>query len=170
MHALKQVFPVTLARTTKQPSFALFILEILHLYFLCKIPYFSVNVYLPFLRMLRSLPTMRHFPTAKTAKNGGFTISCSAHNKPRLIHSETVVKGVIKNQLKEWWRNLTSCTDPSCWSMKKQNEKDRKQFNNVYLPENIPCSSKIELSYYSVDHFPKICIYYGVRGSLALTW
>ena len=45
------------------------------------------------------------------------------------------------------------------------NEKDRKLLNSIYVRRNISCSSKIELPYYSVDHFPKICIYCGVRGT-----
>ena len=29
------------------------------------------------------------------------------------------LKGFIKNQQKDWWKNLTSCADPSCPSMRE---------------------------------------------------
>ena len=31
--------------------------------------------------------------------------------------------------------------------------------------ENISCASKIELPYYSVDFYPKICVHCGVNGT-----
>ena len=45
------------------------------------------------------------------------------------------------------------------------NDKDLKLIENIYVRENISCASKIELPYYSVDHYPKICIYCGVKGT-----
>ena len=36
---------------------------------------------------------------------------------------------------------------------------------NIYVRKNISCASKIELPYYSVDNYPKICIYCGVKGT-----
>ena len=105
-------------------------------------------------------------PTAQTAKNVGFTVSCMACKKPRLLHSKTVVKVVYQKPTKRMIEKL----DYVCGSVLSEyegtgNEKDRKLLNNIHVRENISCSSKIELPYYSVDHFPKICIYCGVRGT-----
>ena len=41
------------------------------------------------------------------------------------------------------------------------NDKDEKYLKSIYVRENISCSSKIELTYYSVDYFQKICIHCG---------
>ena len=45
------------------------------------------------------------------------------------------------------------------------NDRDEKHLNSIYVRENISCSSTIELPYYSMDHFPKICIYCGIAGT-----
>ena len=105
-------------------------------------------------------------PTSQTAKYFCFTVSCIACNKPRHLHSKTVVKGIYQKPTKR----LVEKLDIVCGSVLSEyegtgNEKDRKLLNNIHVRENISCSSKIELPYYSVDHFPKICIYCGVRGT-----
>ena len=38
----------------------------------------------------------------------------------------------------------------------------------VYIRENLSCDSKIELPYYSVDFFKKICVHCGVAGTSRL--
>ena len=47
------------------------------------------------------------------------------------------------------------------------NDRDQKLLANIYVKENISCASKIELPYYSVDNYPKICIYCGLRARRA---
>ena len=45
------------------------------------------------------------------------------------------------------------------------NDKDEKHLKRIFVQENISCSSKIELPYYSVDFNQKICIDCGVKGT-----
>ena len=45
------------------------------------------------------------------------------------------------------------------------NDRDEKYLKTIFARENISCSSKIELPYYTVDIFPKICIYCGIPGT-----
>ena len=45
------------------------------------------------------------------------------------------------------------------------NDKDLKLIENIYIKENISSANKVELPYYSVDYYPKICIYSGVKGT-----
>ena len=45
------------------------------------------------------------------------------------------------------------------------NDRDEKHLKKIFVRENISCASKIELPYYTVDCFPKICIYCGVKGT-----
>jgi len=93
-------------------------------------------------------------PTAQTAKNVGFTIACSECSKPRLLHSKNKVK---KDDIKGVKRMLSKL------SYMCGNDRDAKHLNSIYVRESISCS--IELPYYSVDHFPKICIYCGIAGT-----
>ena len=44
-------------------------------------------------------------------------------------------------------------------------DRDEKSLKTIYARENISCVSKIELPYYSVDFYPKICIYCGITGT-----
>ena len=44
-------------------------------------------------------------------------------------------------------------------------DRDEKFLNVIFVKENISCTSKIELPYYSVDFSPKICIYCGMTGT-----
>ena len=44
-------------------------------------------------------------------------------------------------------------------------DKDERFINSIFARENISCTSKIELPYYSVDHLPKLCIHCGVGGT-----
>ena len=45
------------------------------------------------------------------------------------------------------------------------NDRDEKHLKKIFVRENISCASKIELPYYSVDFYPKICIYCGIKGT-----
>ena len=44
-------------------------------------------------------------------------------------------------------------------------DRDEKYLKNIFVRENLSCASKIELPYYAVDFYPKICIYCGVKGT-----
>ena len=44
-------------------------------------------------------------------------------------------------------------------------DRDEKYLKSIFVRENISCASKIELPYYSVDFYPKICIHCGVQGT-----
>ena len=44
------------------------------------------------------------------------------------------------------------------------NDRDERYLKTIFVRENI-CSSSIELPYYTVDAFPKICIYCGTPGT-----
>ena len=106
------------------------------------------------------------YGAAQTAKNVGFTITCVGCHKPRLLHSKTMVKTVFQKGTKRMVEKL----DYVCGSVLSDyegtgNDRDVKLLANIYVRENISCASKIELPYYSVDHYPKICIYCGVKGT-----
>ena len=105
-------------------------------------------------------------PSAQTAKNVGFTITCVGCSKPRLLHSKTVVKAVNQKGTKRMIEKI----DYVCGSVLADyagtgNDRDLKLIANIYVRENISCASRIELPYYSVDHYPKICIYCGTKGT-----
>ena len=42
---------------------------------------------------------------------------------------------------------------------------DEKFLSRVFVRENISCSSKIELPYFSVEAYPILCIYCGIGGT-----
>lgn len=42
---------------------------------------------------------------------------------------------------------------------------DERHLKSIYVRENIACTSKVELSYYSVDNYPVVCIYCGIGGT-----
>ena len=44
-------------------------------------------------------------------------------------------------------------------------DKDEQLLEVIFVRENFSCSSTIEVPYYSVDHFPVVCIYCGVTGT-----
>ena len=46
-----------------------------------------------------------------------------------------------------------------------RNDRDEKYLKNIFVRANISCSSKIELPYFTVDFYPKVCIYCGVTGT-----
>ena len=41
----------------------------------------------------------------------------------------------------------------------------KKYLKTIFIRENISRASKIELPYYSVDFYPKICIHCGLQGT-----
>ena len=46
-----------------------------------------------------------------------------------------------------------------------ENDRDEKYLKTLFVRENISCSSKVELPYYSVDFYPKVRIRCGVTGT-----
>ena len=105
--------------------------------------------------------------SAQTAKHVGFTISCVGCHKPRLLHSKTMIKPVHQQK---GTKRMIEKIEYVCGSVLADyagtgNDKDLKFIENIYVRENLSCASKIELPYYAVDHYPKICIYCGVKGT-----
>ena len=47
-----------------------------------------------------------------------------------------------------------------------EENRDKDITNNVYVRENLNCSSKIEIPYYSCKGYSDICIYSGSKGNL----
>ena len=43
--------------------------------------------------------------------------------------------------------------------------KEKQVACKVFTRENLSCLSKIELPHYSVDFYPKVCIYCGIQGN-----
>ena len=56
----------------------------------------------------KSFHNVQFSPTAQTAKNVGFTVSCIVCNKPRLLHSQTVVIGVYQKQIQRMVEKIDS--------------------------------------------------------------
>ena len=101
-------------------------------------------------------------------KNVGFTVTCEQCKKPRLIHSKKKLNVAECNLVKR----IGSKFSYVCGSVfseylgtggERNNEKEVAA--KVYIRENISCTSKMELPYYSIDFFPKVCIYCGIKGS-----
>ena len=44
-------------------------------------------------------------------------------------------------------------------------DKDEQLLKILFVRENLSCSSKMELPYYSIDHYPAVCVYCGVTGT-----
>ena len=44
-------------------------------------------------------------------------------------------------------------------------DRDEEILKVIFARENLSCSSKIELPYYGVDHYPVVCVYCGVTGT-----
>ena len=70
---------------------------------------------------LKCLPTTCHFlPLPKQQKISVLQLCASRAINLDCFIQKRLFKGFIKNQHKEWWKNLTSCADPSRLSMKEQ--------------------------------------------------
>ena len=99
-------------------------------------------------------------PTAKTATNIGFTITCVSCRKPRLLHSQTKVTDAEKRSLK---RVLFNGYQYICGSslqdiMLDTRNRDVVVIGKVFCRKNLSCSVSIEIPYYS-KLFQSICIY-----------
>ena len=104
--------------------------------------------------------------TAQTAKNVGFVIKCEACDKPRLLHSKSKVK---HDELRGVQRLIAKLN--YVWGaaiseyMGTGADRDEKYLKTIFVRENLSCASKIEIPYYSVDNYAKICIHCGVKGT-----
>ena len=150
--------------------------------FLCKMIYFSVNITVILILSANSDPIEKFLPsiledvqmsphnlpfppTAQTVKMLvlQFRVSCATNLDCSI---QMVVKWVYQNPT----QRMVEKSDFVCGSVLSKyegtgSEKDQKLLNSIYIRENISCSGKIELPYYSIDNFPKICIYYEVKGT-----
>ena len=106
-------------------------------------------------------------PTGQTAKNVGFVVKCLECNKPRLLHSKNKLKTAEEQK---GAKSMISKLSYMCGSVLSEylgtgNDRDEKYLKSLFVRENISCSSKIELPYYTVDFYPKVCIYCGITGT-----
>lgn len=105
-------------------------------------------------------------PSGQTAKNVGFVIKCQECSKPRLLHSKHKLKQDDQKGAKRMISKLTyMCGSVLSEYLGTGNDRDEKYLKSLFVRENISCSSKIELPYYTVDFYPKICIYCGITGT-----
>ena len=96
-------------------------------------------------------------PTGQTARNVGFVVKCEECNKSRLLHAKHKLKpGEIASA-----KRMMSKVSYMCGSVLSEYLGIRQ----LFVRENISCSSNIELPYYTVDVYPKICIYCGISGT-----
>lgn len=50
-------------------------------------------------------------------------------------------------------------------NMGSGDDRDEKLLKILFVRENLPFSSKMELTYYSIEHYPAVCVYCGVTGT-----
>ena len=105
-------------------------------------------------------------PTAQTAKNVGFVIKFEACDKPRLLHSKSKVK---HDELRGVQRLIATlnyvCGAVISEYMRTGADRDEKYQKTIFVRENLSCASKIEIPYYSVDNYAKMCNHCGVKGT-----
>ena len=105
-------------------------------------------------------------PTGQTARNVGFVVKCEECNKSRLLHAKHKLKpGEIARA-----KRMISKVSYIYGSVLSEylgtgNDRDEKYLKTLFVRENISWSSNIELPYYTVDVYPKICIYCGISGT-----
>merc|ERR1712121_174303 len=46
-----------------------------------------------------------------------------------------------------------------------ERESEKNILENVFVKENLSCISKVEIPYYSVDFYPRACVYCGAGGT-----
>ena len=86
--------------------------------------------------------------------------------KPRLLHSRNKVKDpkgakrIVSKLTYVYGSSLSEYLGTGA-------DKDEKHLKDIYVRENLSCSSHIEIPYYAklLDHYPKVCIYCGVSGT-----
>ena len=103
-------------------------------------------------------------PTAHTAENAGFVITCTECKKPRLLHSRKKIKDDVSGA-KRMMGKVTYMCGACAEFMVNGSDKDERFLNTVFVRANISCKSKIELPYHSVACYPLVCIYCGIGGT-----
>ena len=98
-------------------------------------------------------------PSSQFAKNVGMVILCAQCEKPRVLYSKSVVRGVHRKQLSDSLRDL----EYSCGSTFSDLEEieDDHILKRVFVRKNLKCSDTIEFCYYSAG-FANVCYYCGV--------
>ena len=105
-------------------------------------------------------------PTAKTAKKVGFVVTCMKCEKPRLLHSERKIKKEDISSAKRMMNKITyMCGAALSEYQASRNDRDERHLKTIFVKENLSCSSKIEIPYFSVDNYPIVCIYCGIAGT-----
>ena len=105
-------------------------------------------------------------PTGQTSKNVGFVVKCQECNKSRLLHSKHKLKADDTKSAKRMLSKVSyMCGSVLSKYLGTGNDKDEKYLKTIFVRENISFSRKIELPYYTVDVFPKICNYCGTPGT-----
>ena len=107
-------------------------------------------------------------PTAQTATNVGRLIKCEECTKPRLLHAQRK----LSNSDLQALTKMISKFSYVCGSTLSEYQGtggepkiQREIFQKVFVRENLSCVSKIELPYYSVPFYKKICVWCGVSGT-----
>ena len=107
-------------------------------------------------------------PSAQTAKNVGFLITCEECKKPRLLHAQKKLQPGDVQALKRSMSKFSYV----CGSVLSEYQgtgreliREKEILQKVFVRENLSCMSKIELPYYSVDLYKKICVYCGISGT-----
>ena len=105
-------------------------------------------------------------PSAQTAKNVGFIISCVECQKPRLLHSKHKIKKHDVQSAKRMMKKVSyMCGAALSEYLESGTDRDERHLKSIHVRENLSCSSKVELPYYSVDNYPVVCIYCGIGGT-----
>ena len=102
-------------------------------------------------------------PTAQTAKAASMVIRCVECKKARVIHSK---KKLTQSQVLQLKRALNGLQYVCGSSFNEFDSEKESILNNVFVRENICCTTNIELTYYSADIFPRICIHCGTKQNL----
>ena len=96
----------------------------------------------------------------------GFVITCTECKKPRLLHSKTKIKkenGPGAKRMME--KVMYMCGSILSEFLGNGADKDERFLQSIFVRENISCSSKMELPYYSVECYPIVCVYCGTGGT-----
>ena len=106
-----------------------------------------------------------HFPpTAQSGKNVGMLVKCVECKKPSLMHSKTKLKLSECNVLK---RSLSGLQYVCCAAFSSyEPDENNDIFAKAYVRENLSCLTDIELTYYSTNIFPDVCIHCGTKQNL----
>ncbi|VDI43104.1 Hypothetical predicted protein [Mytilus galloprovincialis] len=97
-------------------------------------------------------------PSSQYAKNVEMVVLCSDCDKPRVLYSKKVVRGVRRTQLSNC---LTDIQYTCGFSFDELDlEEETHVLKTVFLRKNITCNCTIELTYYSAG-FEDVCFFCG---------